>query len=38
MAPACAADGDKCNVASDCCTASAGTTCINHVCSEAAPK
>jgi hypothetical protein len=37
-APACAADGDKCNVASDCCDAALGTTCINHVCSEAAPR
>ncbi len=34
----CAQDGDKCNVSSDCCTAAMGTTCINHVCSEAPPQ
>jgi hypothetical protein len=37
-APACSADGDKCSTSSDCCNAAAGTTCINSVCSEAAPK
>ena len=35
---ACGQDGDKCNVASDCCTASAGTLCINHTCTEPGPK
>jgi hypothetical protein len=34
----CSQDGDKCNVNSDCCTAGEGTTCINHVCSEAPPQ
>ena len=36
--PSCAHDGDRCVKSSDCCTASAGTTCINKVCSEPAPK
>jgi hypothetical protein len=34
----CSSDGDKCNVDGDCCGAATGTTCINHVCSEGAPK
>jgi len=34
----CAQDGDKCTVSSDCCGASAGTTCINGVCSEPPPQ
>jgi len=34
----CSQNGDKCNATSDCCNASAGTTCINHVCSEAPPQ
>jgi hypothetical protein len=34
----CSQDGDKCNVTADCCNASAGTQCINHVCSEPGPK
>jgi hypothetical protein len=34
----CALDGDKCTTSSDCCNASAGATCINHVCSEPPPK
>jgi hypothetical protein len=34
----CSADGDHCNQTSDCCNASGGTTCINHVCSEPPPK
>jgi hypothetical protein len=34
----CAADGDKCNVSTDCCGASMGETCINHVCSVATPQ
>jgi hypothetical protein len=33
----CAQDGDKCNVAADCCNAASGTTCINHVCAEPGP-
>jgi len=34
----CSQSGDKCNTDADCCDASSGATCINHVCSEAAPK
>lgn len=34
----CSQNGDKCNATSDCCSASAGVTCINHVCSEAPPQ
>ncbi len=34
----CANNGDKCDVSADCCGASAGTTCINHVCSEPTPN
>ena len=34
----CSTDGDRCNTAQDCCSASSGTTCINHVCSEASPR
>ncbi len=34
----CSQAGDKCNTNSDCCGASSGTTCINHVCSEAPPQ
>ena len=34
----CSQVGDKCNVASDCCNASSGVTCINHSCSETAPR
>jgi hypothetical protein len=34
----CSQNGDKCNVTSDCCNAPTGTTCINHVCSEAPPQ
>ena len=34
----CSQDGDKCNVDADCCGASSGATCINHVCSEPPPK
>jgi hypothetical protein len=36
--PACSQDSDKCTTTSDCCNASAGTTCINKVCSEPTPK
>ena len=38
MSPGCSQSGDKCNVTSDCCNASAGVTCINHVCSEPTPQ
>jgi hypothetical protein len=38
QAAGCAGDGDKCTVDADCCGAASGTTCINHVCSEGAPK
>ncbi|HEY8038696.1 MAG TPA: hypothetical protein VIF15_02845 [Polyangiaceae bacterium] len=34
----CSQNGDKCNVTSDCCSAGAGVTCINHVCSEPTPQ
>jgi hypothetical protein len=34
----CSQDGDKCKVASDCCNAPQGATCINAVCSVAPPK
>ncbi|HEY6462272.1 MAG TPA: hypothetical protein VIY73_19025, partial [Polyangiaceae bacterium] len=34
----CSQDGDKCTQTSDCCGASAGTTCINNVCSEPPPQ
>ena len=34
----CAADGDKCSKSGDCCGASQGVTCINHVCSEPPPR
>jgi hypothetical protein len=34
----CSQDGDRCAVDSDCCGATSGTTCINKVCSEPAPK
>jgi hypothetical protein len=34
----CAMNGDRCKASSDCCDASKGVTCINHVCSEAPPK
>ncbi len=30
--------GDKCAVSSDCCNSSSGVTCINHSCSEPAPR
>ena len=36
--PVCSQNGDKCNVTSDCCHASAGVTCIAHVCSEPTPQ
>jgi Bacterial Ig-like domain (group 4)/WD40-like Beta Propeller Repeat len=38
MSMGCANNGDRCNASTDCCNASSGTTCINHVCSEAPPK
>ncbi|HTQ48404.1 MAG TPA: hypothetical protein VMI75_36860 [Polyangiaceae bacterium] len=38
MSPGCSQTGDKCNTTSDCCNASAGVTCINHVCSEPTPQ
>jgi WD40-like Beta Propeller Repeat len=34
----CSADGNHCDQTSDCCNAAAGTTCINHICSEPAPN
>jgi hypothetical protein len=34
----CSQDGDKCMTASDCCGASAGTQCINQVCSQPPPQ
>ena len=34
----CSSNGNKCNQTSDCCNASEGVTCINHVCSEAPPQ
>jgi hypothetical protein len=34
----CAQNGDHCDLASDCCGASSGVQCINHVCSEAPPN
>ncbi len=34
----CSQNGDHCDLASDCCGASAGSQCINHVCSEATPN
>ena len=34
----CAKDGDHCETTADCCNASTGTTCINHVCAEPGPK
>jgi hypothetical protein len=36
--PGCSQAGDKCDVAADCCNAASGVTCINHACSEPAPK
>jgi hypothetical protein len=35
---ACAQDGDKCKVTSDCCNAPSGTLCINNICAEPGPK
>ncbi|MEO6572392.1 MAG: hypothetical protein ABIP89_01040, partial [Polyangiaceae bacterium] len=37
-AGACATEGDRCQVASDCCDAASGATCINHVCAQPVPK
>ncbi len=37
-AGACAAEGDRCAVASDCCDVASGATCINHVCSQPPPR
>jgi hypothetical protein len=34
----CSQDGDKCTTTADCCGKASGTTCINHVCSEAPPQ
>ena len=34
----CSQTGDKCNTDADCCSAAAGVSCINHVCSEPAPR
>jgi hypothetical protein len=34
----CAQDGDHCDKTSDCCSASAGVTCIAHVCAEPTPQ
>ena len=34
----CSQDGDHCDLTSDCCGASQGVQCINHVCSEAPPN
>ena len=34
----CSQDGDHCDQTSDCCNASSGSTCINHVCAEPGPK
>lgn len=34
----CAQDGDHCDKTDDCCNASSGSTCINHVCAEPGPK
>jgi hypothetical protein len=34
----CAQNGDRCEKTSDCCEAGSGTTCINHICSEAPPR
>jgi hypothetical protein len=34
----CSQVGDKCTVSSDCCNSSTGVTCINHSCSEPAPR
>jgi WD40-like Beta Propeller Repeat len=36
--PACAQSGDKCDVAADCCGAATGEVCINHVCTDPAPR
>ncbi len=36
--PPCSASGDKCDTSADCCGASTGVTCINHVCSDPAPR
>jgi WD40-like Beta Propeller Repeat len=36
-AATCSEDGDKCAATSNCCGASTGSTCINHVCSEPTP-
>jgi hypothetical protein len=38
MPSGCSQNGDKCTTSSDCCGASAGVTCINHVCSEPTPQ
>ena len=35
--PTCSALYDKCDTTSDCCGATTGVVCINHVCSTAAP-
>jgi hypothetical protein len=37
-AAGCSQPGDKCDVAADCCNASAGVLCINHACAEPPPK
>jgi WD40-like Beta Propeller Repeat len=34
----CGQSGDKCNVAADCCSAGTGETCVNHVCTDPAPR
>jgi len=34
----CSQNGDHCDLASDCCGASSGSQCINHVCSEPPPN
>lgn len=36
--PACAQSGDRCNIAADCCDVAQGVSCINHVCSQPAPR
>jgi len=36
--PACGQSGDKCDVAADCCNTASGETCINHVCTDPAPR
>lgn len=34
----CSQDGDHCDKTADCCNATSGTTCINHICAEPGPK